>query len=118
MKYKPGDRFLVKDRWCTLVERIDDSYSYFIYDNSDKLVRHPNSNVAKGLVSDPYEVSVHGKGYFGVGSYSTKDQAYGVWVNMLKRCYNPTDKLKTYSGCSVSDDWFCFQTFASDYSGM
>lgn len=40
-----------------------------------------------------------------------------VWTNMLKRCYNPTDKdYQMYggSGCVVSNRWQCFQYFLED----
>lgn len=40
---------------------------------------------------------------------------YGVWSNMLNRCYSASYQAlyPTYAGCSVSEDWHLFSEFRS-----
>ena len=50
---------------------------------------------------------------------------YRVWHNMLKRCYSTKyqEKMPTYKGCSVSEEWLRFSNFRrwmekQDWEGM
>ena len=54
---------------------------------------------------------------FGVGindaDYNTKDcPYYKRWLGILKRCYTP-QKVPTYVGCTVCEDWLRFSNFKS-----
>ena len=49
---------------------------------------------------------------------------YGVWVDMLRRCYSEKfqEKCPTYRGCSVCEGWWLFSNFkdwveAQDFEG-
>ena len=74
----------------------------------------------KGSVKSPYDKSVYGIGYLGVGNYKTyyydtiKTEEYRVWCHMLERCYDDKhrEKFPTYKGCSACEEWLCFQNFA------
>ena len=73
----------------------------------------------KGKVRNPYDCSVYGVGYIGVGKYKVKEDGqitiqYYYWQSMLKRCYSDEyhRKQPTYIGCSVIDEWLNFQVFA------
>ena len=74
-------------------------------------------NIRNGDVKDPYSPSVFGVGVLGA-KYSTRvngvrTKQYGLWVNMLKRCYSDTHKKKypTYQGCEVSNKFKSYEYF-------
>ena len=76
----------------------------------------------KGQISCPYESSVYGIGYIGVGNYKVSENGkstkiYSTWNSMLKRCYDEKyqEKYPTYKECVVCDEWHNFQNFAKWY---
>ena len=70
-----------------------------------------------GKVKDPYSPSVYGIGVFGTKYPSTisgvKTKEYGLWKDMLTRCYSDTCKKKqpTYEGCEVSNNFKSYEYF-------
>ena len=70
-----------------------------------------------GNVKDPYAPSVYGVGVTGTKYPITVDgvitKEYGLWYNMLQRCYNGAFKKKrpTYEGCEVSDNFKYYECF-------
>ena len=83
-------------------------------------------NFNRGQVKNPYDRIVFGIGYLGEGEYKTigkhkgdrfVDNVYTIWRNMIERCYSEEFRSKhlTYIDCYVSDEWHCFQNFASWY---
>lgn len=75
-----------------------------------------------GVIKDPYYPIVYGKGYVGEGVYKSKInnkkcRNYGVWADMLQRCYDEKFKLNhtTYKDCLVCEEWLNFQNFAKWY---
>ena len=73
----------------------------------------------KGNIKCVCEPRYYGKGYLGIGEYSScengkKTKCYDVWYSMLQRCYD--DKLKekypTYKECRVCEKWCDFQVFS------
>lgn len=77
-----------------------------------------SSNLRRGAVKNPWKKGFGGS-YIGYGKYSNKGNAktYAVWKNIITRCYsdNRGKALKTYEGCSVSEEWLCFQNFCEWY---
>lgn len=73
----------------------------------------------KGQVRNPYNRTICRFGYVGEGKYNCQDneKAYRAWTNMIRRCYDKEiqKKYPTYRGCSVCDEWKCFQNFADWY---
>jgi len=73
-----------------------------------------------GNIKNPYGITSFGVGYFGLGEFSSKDHplAYEVWRGMLRRCYDEKlqEKIPTYIGCTVADEWHDFQNFAKWYT--
>ena len=73
--------------------------------------------VRNGLIKDPYSPSVYGVGVVGTkypireGGVLTKE--YGLWNNMLQRCYYDTYKKKyqTYKDCEVSENFKSYEYF-------
>jgi len=86
------------------------------------------SNFAKGNIRNPYDKIICGVGYLDEGNIPTSflskrgkyesTRTYGVWQNMLKRCYNPTyqNEHPTHKECTVCEEWYNFQTFAKWYN--
>ena len=79
-------------------------------------------NFKKGNIKCPYERRVHGKGYIGIGEYSSKEngkktKCYKVWHHMIGRCYDAKfqEKHPTYKECEVCEEWHNFQTFSQWY---
>ena len=81
------------------------------------------SNFKTGGVKNPYDVTVNGIGYIGVGKYkTTRDDnpkrhtdEYNTWVTMLYRCYCDEDTVY-FKESSVCKEWLCYQNFAEWYS--
>lgn len=76
-------------------------------------------NFKKGLVGSPFDRTICGIGYIGVGKYKPYENgkqplAYRRWVSMLRRCYDPKTQKKRprYEGCKVCKKWHCYQNFA------
>lgn len=78
----------------------------------------------KGEVKNPYDKTVMGVGYLGVGNHKTgvmkgkPNPIYDVWKDMLARCYR--EKVRHlhpayYGKCTVCEEWLNFQVFAEWY---
>lgn len=75
--------------------------------------------------TNPYDPTVYGVGYFGVGKYKSREvpehhkktKAYEIWRGMIKRCYSEKALAinPSYKGCSVCEEWHNFQVFAEWY---
>tara|TARA_R110002124_G_scaffold230373_2_gene395477 strand:- start:4525 stop:5301 length:777 start_codon:yes stop_codon:yes gene_type:complete len=77
------------------------------------------THIKSGSVKNPYQPSVAGMGYVGVGrhvaSVGTKSTPeYMLWKQMIYRCYDRSqqERQPTYKGCTVCDEWLNFQNFA------
>lgn len=73
------------------------------------------SSLRSGLVSNPMKPSVCGKGFVGVGKYSSKNKyLYSLWGTMMIRTSSPSFKLNhpAYKDVTVCDEWLNFQNFA------
>ena len=74
-------------------------------------------NVRNGEVKDPYSASVYGVGISGTKYPPTindvKTKEYGLWQNMLERCYSDTFKKRrpTYGGCEASENFKYYEYF-------
>lgn len=71
----------------------------------------------EGTVKSPYDKTVYGVGFKGVGEYDSyydHKRAWDTWERMLRRCYDPytiNDNI-TYKDCFVDSEWHNFQNFA------
>ena len=117
------DGFLFKTKSCGMAKVIkvngwDNVKIKFLLTGFEAITR--KEKIANGSIRDPLYPSVYGFGFIGVGSYNSAsgksgrhNAIYKTWSSMLKRCYS--GKYKTYSDCSVCDDWQNFQNFAKWY---
>lgn len=93
------------------VQFLDDNF--YIYHNTTY------SNFKSGCIKNPYDKSVFGVGYIGVGKYQTRINGvntiyYNTWCDMLRRCYHEgvKDKFSSYFGiCAVCSRWLNLQDF-------
>lgn len=98
------------------VEFLDD-FHYIVHNNV-------YTNFKSGCIRNPYDRTLFGIGYAGVGDYPLSDQCrqtreYMVWTQMLNRCYNEkwNEKSPSYLGiATVCEEWYNFQNFAKWYS--
>ena len=74
-------------------------------------------DIRSGKVKDPHSPSVYEVGVVGTKYPSTingrNTKEYGLWQNMLQRCYSDTFKKRypTYEGCEVSDNFKSYEYF-------
>lgn len=81
------------------------------------------SNFRVGQVRNPYDRTLFGVGYVGVGEYKLSEKnkqtrVYTAWSQMLNRCYNSNEAQKRpayYGIVTVCEEWQCFQNFAKWY---
>lgn len=73
-------------------------------------------NLKRGAVANPMKPTVYGKGYLGVGNYSSNSNVrlYKLWKNMLERvyCLKTRYRRQSYEDTEVCEDWHNFQNFA------
>lgn len=104
------------DKKCTVLFT-NTGYSYEVF-------RSEVFNRAIPRVRDPLVPTKSGVGYIGVGPHKStngkgKDTPeYIAWSRMLERCYTFREQYKTYSDCSVCEEWKCFQTFSEDIKSL
>ncbi len=80
-------------------------------------------NFLRGQIKNPYDKSMYGIGYLGVGKYKASvncvhTQENDAWKCMLERCYcgEREEHKKYFENCTVYEKWFNFQNFAEWYS--
>lgn len=76
------------------------------------------SNFKMGCVKNPYDRTLFGVGYMGVGKYMAKvdgkmTDEYEKWTGLIQRCYYDDEKFPTYCDkVTVCEEWHNFQNFA------
>lgn len=80
------------------------------------LVKCRMINLKRGNVKNPLKPTFYGKGYIGLGEFSSKDKRHlEIWTSVLERCYSEIcwESNPTYKDVEVCKDWLDFQNFAS-----
>lgn len=79
-------------------------------------------NFKRRCVNNPYDKTIYGVGYVGVGKHPNfvdgkNTKPYTTWKDMLRRCYYEKDRdlNLAYHDCTICDEWLNFQTFADWY---
>lgn len=72
-------------------------------------------HIKRGSVKDHYIPLIYGVGYYGVGIKRTA-QEYGLWYDMIKRCYSDRElsRRPSYKKVCVCSRWYNFQNFCDD----
>lgn len=77
------------------------------------------NNFKKGQIKNPYDKTVYGIGYIGVGKFHPDEgdrREYVTWRNMLRRCYYDKENFPSYYNIvTVCDEWHNFQNFGDWY---
>lgn len=121
-KYGVGTKHITNEGYeIEVVEKINRIRRRIIFEDGYE-IKVKCSNIGAGTIKNPYHSSVFSVGYLGVGEYKAQIKGkqtpeYGVWTNMLGRCYDEKyqEKYPTYKGVSVCKEWHDFQNFADFY---
>lgn len=82
------------------------------------------NNFKRGTVLNPYDKTAYNVGYAGIGEYETSSngieyRTYKIWKELLGRCYPRNEdgrkRHKAYDGCTICEEWKCYQKFAEWY---
>lgn len=117
-KDRTGERWKTNEGcWVTIIEYFSSKNCIIRFDTGVVLNNIRYDCVAKGVVSNPYNLSVFGVGYIGEGEYNSTDSSFSTWYSMFRRCYDEKSHKShpTYKTCSVSPKWHCFQNYAQWY---
>ena len=101
---------------CTVLEYENNEKVTVLFHNPISIVTCTLGSLNSGSVKNPMFPLVCGKGYIGVGKYSTKDKKpYALWRSMLERAYSVRMQAlnPTYKGVEVCEEWLNFQNFAA-----
>ena len=96
---------------CVVIDYQNSKNVLVKFKSSGYVTSVSSSHLRRGEVQDHTQAT-----YFGVGVLDingSKDRAYVLWVNMLKRCYSGVS-LKdrpTYNDCEVSEDFKKYSNF-------
>ena len=93
------------------------------FQDNHKYVVHTNiQRFRQGRDGNPFDKTVYGKGYLGVGEYQgsiegVQTSQYKEWRGMLTRCYSNEyhKSYPTYINTQVCEEWLNFQNFAKWY---
>lgn len=100
-----------KFKIVTLVNSRDSTVEFI--DTGYTTKTNPN-NIENGRVKDKLMPTVFDIGFIGDGEHKANTAAYRKWSGMISRCYNELNKsYKSYSDCTIDDEWFNYQNFAS-----
>lgn len=114
---------------CRIINyrRADDLDVLIIEDNYVKYNQNYR-NFKNGIIKSPFDKTIYGVGSIGLGdapitipidnNKRISHPAYSLWTNMLKRCYDKKTEgyNPTYKGCSVCEDWLCYNNFYKWYN--
>lgn len=107
-----GDRFETKyNGFLSVVEYIDCKNVVCEFEATGTRTTVQASQVRKGLVKDVMLPGLCGT-YVGVGTYTTKHEAYNVWRGIVERVVNAPSG---YDGSSLDPQWANYQNFAAWY---
>lgn len=98
------------------------SYSDIVVEFENGFCKHTSYQRFKlGYVINNYHKNVvNGHGFLGLSKSKENGKhkkSYLVWRSMLERCYNPNTHRKepTYIGCTVCEEWECYENFEKWY---
>lgn len=81
------------------------------------------SNFKNGYIKNPYDRTLCGIGYIGVGNHMARnsnthklERIYQVWAALIDRCYHNKEKYPAYyDKCEICEEWHNYQKFADWY---
>lgn len=106
----------------TIIEYYNANNLIVKFDKTSKTKKCTYREFKKGSVSDNFYPSVCGVGYIGdtliVDNKRKVKKSYKRWADMILRCYGEKwrERYKTYSNCTVCDEWLCYANFERWYN--
>lgn len=81
------------------------------------------SNFSHGTIKNPYDKTMCGIGYIGVGKHMARnsdthklERIYQIWAALFDRCYHNKEKYPAYyDKCEICEEWHNYQNFADWY---
>ena len=76
------------------------------------------NSITNKTLRHPLDITVQGVGYLGFGEYNRNYKSYGVWGDIISRCYNlkyHTSKYYGQKGVTMAKEWYDFQVFSKWY---
>ena len=118
-KFKTGDVIELKQTTVEILDYVDYRNILVIpisgnFSDTAHEYWTTNHNIQHKRSTTPFDLTVHGVGYRGIGMYKD-ERIYTRWVNMLKRCYSQFSDTY-YEDVFVNKNWHNFQNFAEWYS--
>lgn len=107
----------------TIIQYINSNSVIVQFVKSGYITSTTYNSFLTGSVKCPYDRSVYGIGYIGIGRYKITDEdgkqtgAYSTWRRMLERSYSAKyhERKPTYKDVEVCEEWHDFQNFAEWY---
>lgn len=122
LKNRVGEKLITNEGYeIEIIEYFTNkNITVIIHDNYKTIIKNRSySDLKRGKLSNPYHKSICNKGFVGEGKYKVcvngkKTKSYDSWKSMLTRAYSEKsqERLPTYKGCTVAEEWCNFQNFA------
>lgn len=114
-----GEKYKTLEGYTATIINYFDRYHVEVKLNDGTVLIRRMDMIKKGKVANPNHRTVCGIGFTGEGDYvrsinGVHTQASRMWKGMLFRCYSSKSlrKHKTYSDCTVCEEWHNYQNFA------
>lgn len=92
-------------------------------DEHGHVAKVSSCQVRNGNIRNPFYPTLYGVAYMGVGKHKARIKGkivkhYSIWTSAVCRCYCPVrlEKTPSYSGCTLSKEFLCYQNFAEWYT--
>lgn len=117
---RTGEVYIFSDgRTMKITEYFNNKNISVMFNDGSIVSNRYYEHFLSGAIKNNNRPIVHGVGYIGNGSYSSKingksTKIYSRWKNIMQRCYsvNRQQKQVSYETCTIHKDWHNFQNFA------
>jgi len=117
-----GTKFKTNCGFCKVIKYYDANKVAVKFIKTKTMVITTINNLRKGTVHDPMFPALLGKGYIGIGKYSstTDRKLYAIWAALIRRCTDAEFKNSNsaYADATLCNEWLNFQKFCKDITAM
>lgn len=97
--------------------KIDNRFMYKVEFETGYIGLFSKKSILNGAIKDKFFPIICGVGFIGNASFKNNKQEYGIWNDIIHRCYD--EKHKSYvryggRGISVCERWHSFENFLED----
>ena len=111
-----GDEFYSKNFGKVIVVEILPEEKASVRFEDGTIQSFHRTAIVKGYVKNYNTPTVLGVGFLGCTTKISKCRSYGIWFQMIERCY--TNKYPAYTGCAVTQSWLNFNNFRIWYESQ